>query len=1148
MAVENMRRVFLLLMCFVQIFAQFQPIVIIQPLKPVGIRISVHELDPYIKEFSVTMNIKNPIVSSNAHKNPEKYYFARLANDSQGRWTYEASDLALQRGNILEYTFNYIYRSEHISSDYIHKLIVEDLVDPGTEAQLPACRYTPTVVRGSKVCGGQIIFEDNFDSLREDLWKLEQYISDDDFAFVSYQHPPNAPTISVAGGQLKIEPKLQQTLPSFNSTSITSGTLDLTDGCTASYSKCIREASDIEILPPVASGRMTAKLAFTYGVVEIRAKLPQGDWLYPDLLLQSVYEKYGVLNYASGVVRVAGAVGNMELMRGIRRMGNTLLYGGPMLHNACRKFLLDHKYGEEPWGNDFHVYSIRWAPDSIELYVDGTIWGRATPGTIGFAELFPKHCHLPPNMSATGARIAPFDELFTITLGIAAGGNLEFDDNTSNGDEGKPWRNSERKASLYFWQDVLSWWPRWTQPAMVVDYVKVYALPYTYIVIINNNIFCYHSAITFKTKMIVTKTGLVWLVFCLCRAVGGESEEWPVVIQALKPTGIRMLFPDIPGANVYVFQGNINRYINDYAYSTGEISANIVVTDDRVYENLEVALKPGDVVYYYYYYIKDLDGVFHKVEDQSFTVKELVDPDTDIEQMTETCLGSPTQVPDAKVCSNRIIFEDNFDQLRQDAWTLEQYIPAEPDYTFVSYQHDPRVRTITSSNGMLTIHPLLLGAIPRYNSVDSVYTAYLNLTDGCTSNLKAECEMQPSGASILPPLVSGRMTSKFAFKYGTVKIRAKLPKGDWLYPDILLQSIHVKHDASYFDTGVVRIAGARGNSVLKGEDVEYGNKVLYGGIMLDRACRGHLMNRTLSNKAWGDDFHVYSIRWAPESITFFVDGEEWHRVQPTSGTANLREAFLSVCQLPTNGTSKMAPFDDYFRLTLGVAAGGVLEFEDNLVSKDGVKKPWKNAGRKALFHFWQSQQSWWPSWLQEKAMVVDYETRWKGSKSRDIGQGYQLVYYGTNNKQNGVGVILDNYFKNRIVHVERKTDRILGDLNGHVGKSSKAYNRIHGGHGYGDENKEGKYILEFCSRHNLNLINTYFQKKSEHLITYKSGGKSSQIDFIVADDNLRSRFKDCKVIPGESLLLNTEFWLVSTACQSPQRKLSIEHLKLSGRN
>lgn len=197
------------------------------------------------------------------------------------------------------------------------------------------------------------------------------------------------------------------------------------------------------------------------------------------------------------------------------------------------------------------------------------------------------------------------------------------------------------------------------------------------------------------------------------------------------------------------------------------------------------------------------------------------------------------------------------------------------------------------------------------------------------------------------------------------------------------------------------------------------------------------------------------------------------------------------------------------------------------------------------------------------------ETRWKGSKSRDLGLGYQLVYYGKDTRQNGVGIVLDSHFRNRIVNIERRSDRIIaiklamdnqpvlniactyapqvgcsdlekadfwedldelmvnipdtetkilmGDLNGHIGNANSTYIDFHGGYGYGTLNKEGEQILDFASRHNLSIVNTLFKKKDSHLITYNSGGRSSQIDFVLTDRKIKSSFRDCKVIPGEPL-------------------------------
>lgn len=56
----------------------------------------------------------------------------------------------------------------------------------------------------------------------------------------------------------------------------------------------------------------------------------------------------------------------------------------------------------------------------------------------------------------------------------------------------------------------------------------------------------------------------------------------------------------------------------------------------------------------------------------------------------------------------------------------------------------------------------------------------------CTSIIDPtqECERQAGLKRVLPPIVTTKFRSKktFSFKYGKVEIRAKVPKGDWLFP------------------------------------------------------------------------------------------------------------------------------------------------------------------------------------------------------------------------------------------------------------------------------------------------------------------------------------------------------------------------------
>ena len=48
----------------------------------------------------------------------------------------------------------------------------------------------------------------------------------------------------------------------------------------------------------------------------------------------------------------------------------------------------------------------------------------------------------------------------------------------------------------------------------------------------------------------------------------------------------------------------------------------------------------------------------------------------------------------------------------------------------------------------------------------------------------------------------------------------------------------------------------------------------------------------------------------------------------------------------------------------------------------------------------------------------------------------------------------------------------------------------------------------------LALVNTFFNKKEEHLITYNSGGNSSQIDFVMTR---RADLKEMRRTKGEKI-------------------------------
>ncbi|GJV61944.1 craniofacial development protein 2 [Tanacetum coccineum] len=175
------------------------------------------------------------------------------------------------------------------------------------------------------------------------------------------------------------------------------------------------------------------------------------------------------------------------------------------------------------------------------------------------------------------------------------------------------------------------------------------------------------------------------------------------------------------------------------------------------------------------------------------------------------------------------------------------------------------------------------------------------------------------------------------------------------------------------------------------------------------------------------------------------------------------------------------------------------------------------------------------------------ETKWKGSSNKEVN-GYKLWYSGSHTARNGVGVILRACLKDKVVHVNRCSDRIIsltlviegetvnvisayapqvglseeekkafwdsldevvresptdqrlilgGDLNGHIGATTEGYSGVHGGFGYGVRNEEGRSILDFATAHDLAVVNSYFKKRDHHLITFQSGGRCTQIDYLL---------------------------------------------------
>ena len=53
------------------------------------------------------------------------------------------------------------------------------------------------------------------------------------------------------------------------------------------------------------------------------------------------------------------------------------------------------------------------------------------------------------------------------------------------------------------------------------------------------------------------------------------------------------------------------------------------------------------------------------------------------------------------------------------------------------------------------------------------------------------------------------------------------------------------------------------------------------------------------------------------------------------------------------------------------------------------------------------------------------ETRWKGTKAKELGGGFKLYYYGVDGTKNGVGIVLESELVDKVVEVNKVCERLM---------------------------------------------------------------------------------------------------------------------------
>ncbi len=134
---------------------------------------------------------------------------------------------------------------------------------------------------------------------------------------------------------------------------------------------------------------------------------------------------------------------------------------------------------------------------------------------------------------------------------------------------------------------------------------------------------------------------------------------------------------------------------------------------------------------------------------------------------------------------------------------------------------------------------------------------------------------------------SARLNSKFAFKYGRVEIRAKLPTGVGTWPAMWMLGKNIDENGAYwdnqgYDTTPWPACGEIDIMEHWGSNQNYVQSAMHTPSSFGNTSdKGGRVVPTVSSA-----FHIYTLDWTPEKMVFKIDGIEHYTYEPTVRNAN----------------------------------------------------------------------------------------------------------------------------------------------------------------------------------------------------------------------------------------------------------------------
>ncbi|OCB92028.1 hypothetical protein A7U60_g659 [Sanghuangporus baumii] len=333
------------------------------------------------------------------------------------------------------------------------------------------------------------VLDEDFSSFNTDTWAKN--ISLGGYGNGEFQMTTDSSdNLYIKNGQLYIMPTL--TSDEIGESSIFDGyTYNLT-GCTESWnaSACnVRSDQGTNtVINPVKSARISTKdsVSIAYGKVEIVAKMPRGDWLWPAIWMLPKDEKYGEWP-RSGEIDIVEARGNDASYSGQGyNVVRSSLNWGPL------DSVLASSYGwqsvkRSSYAAGFHTYTLEWTSDFMRMSVDSRLRAMLDLNIAKKSFFDRGDFPLTTQNGSTEAVVeniwegqpnaAPFDQEFYLIISLSVGGTSGwFPDKVGD----KMWFDGSATAMTDFAKEQDEWFSTWPSSdddrALRVDSVKMWKL------------------------------------------------------------------------------------------------------------------------------------------------------------------------------------------------------------------------------------------------------------------------------------------------------------------------------------------------------------------------------------------------------------------------------------------------------------------------------------------------------------------------------------------------------------------------------------------------------------------------------------------------------------------------------------------------